>query len=232
MLPHPSNGAPQGLPELWIGQVQQIPEIIHIALGHRYAILQDGLRLNIAKFSKNLRVVVAASSAEDLFSGLRAHRTDLVIVGLDLPGFEGMAILKKLREDFPDLRVAVLTAKEETYRECLRHDVAGFILKREPAARIVKAIETIASGTFYATADVAGSASQTPSVFGDAPELSSRERETLILVAQGLRNTDIAERLGIRLRTVEFHKTNLKRKLQARTSGELIRIAYERKLIG
>ena len=208
-----------------------------IALGHRYAIIQDGLRLNISKFSTKLRVVLAVSSAEELFKALPSLSTDLIVVGLDLPGYEGAAILQHLQGKFPDRRVAVLTAKEASYRECMKHDPAGFIMKRESAARIVRAIETIVDGTFYATPGVAEASRSSEAARGPSPAgepgavLSAREREMLLLVAEGLRNADIAERLGIRLRTVEFHKTNLKRKLQAKTSGELIRYAYEQKLL-
>ncbi len=215
------------------GSVSKVPETYRVVLGHRFGILQDGLRLNIAKFSERLKVIGTASTAEDLFALLAGQETDLILVGLDLPGYEGSAILRALAERFPDRRVAVLTAKEETLAECMRYNACGFILKREPAARIVRAIETIAAGGTYVTPDVGrrAAARADGSAAAQAEGLSSRERELLLLVAEGLRNTDIAERLGIRLRTVEFHKTNLKRKLQARTSGELIRIAYERRLI-
>ena len=206
-----------------------------IALAHRYAIIQDGVRLNISKFSTSLRVTIAVSTAQDLFKALPTLQTDLIVVGLDLPGYEGTGILSALHSDFPDRRVAVLTAKEGLYQDCMRHHAAGFILKREPAARIVKGIETIVAGDFYVTPGVVEAAAvlseEAGPHAGNGQDLSVRERQLLALVAEGLRNSDIAERLGIRLRTVEFHKTNLKRKLKAKTSGELIRFAFEQKLI-
>lgn len=197
---------------------------IRIVLAHSYDIIVQGLRAELAAFP-------GISLAEVVHSGpqLRAaleRGSDAVVTGLFMPGFQGLDSVRDLGRDYPRLRIAILTAYPQYLKQARKLEIPGYILKSESAERIAHAIQVVATGGSYYSpqSPVEGNPPPKPDV------LSARELEVLAGVAKGQRNAEIAQSLGITTRTVEFHKQNIKERLDLETSADLIRYAYENSL--
>jgi len=200
---------------------------IRIVLAHSFDIIVQGLRAEMAAFpALSLQDVV--HTGDELRAALE-RGCDAVVTGLYMPGFNGIESVRGLCRDFPSLRVAILTAYPQYSRQAKKLEIPGYILKSESAPRIAHAIYIVASGGSYYSADVEGADQLRPMPKPDI--LSARELEVLRLVARGSRNAEIAQHLGITTRTVEFHKQNIKERLQLETSADLIRYAYEHDLL-
>lgn len=150
---------------------------------------------------------------------------DLVISDLDLPDGNGLDIVKDLRARGSDVKILIYSANDE--REyalrAMNAGANGYLMKDASIPRLFECMETI----------LAGQASVSESIFdtmlGNAPsetsKLTDRELAIFTRIGQGATNNDIAERLHISLRTVDSHRTNMRRKLGLRNAGDLVREA-------
>lgn len=199
---------------------------IRIVLAHSFDIIVQGLRAEMAAFP-GLLLQDVVHTGEQLRASV-ARGCDAVVTGLYMPGFNGIESVKMLCREFPSLRLAILTAYPQYSRQARKLEIPGYILKSESASRIAHAIYVVASGGSYYSAESDAPAAR-PEPKPDI--LSARELEVLRAVARGSRNAEIAQDLGITTRTVEFHKQNIKGRLELETSADLIRYAYENNLL-
>lgn len=198
---------------------------IRIVLAHSYDIIVQGLRSELAAFP-GITLAEVVHSGPELRAALQ-RGCDAAVTGLFMPGFKGIESIQELCRDFPQVRIAVLTAYPQYAKLARKLEVPGYILKSESAERIAHAIAVVARGGSYYSPD------GEPSGTNPAPKpdvLSARELEVLSAVARGQKNAEIAQSLGITTRTVEFHKQNIKERLDLETSADLIRYAYENSL--
>lgn len=197
---------------------------MRVVLAHSFDIVVQGLRKEMAAFpGLDLRAVV--HSGAELEKALR-DGCDLLVTGLFMPGFEGLDAVAELATGNPRVKIIVLTAYPQYSRAARKLGIPGYVLKSESASRIAHAIHVVAKGgTYYSE--------EPPTVRAPTPKpdvLSPRELEVLLAVARGCRNAEIARGLGITTRTVEFHKQNIKERLDLETSADLIRYVYEHAL--
>lgn len=167
-------------------------------------------------------------------------RPDVLVVDLQMPGLSGLDVLRRVRAAVPETRVVLFTMHaEDTYvREALSTGAAGYVLKDADAGELVHAIRIVLGGGRYLSPALA---ERTISAYLDQPArlqqvdwtemLTTRERQVLVLAAQGLNNATIGERLSISPRTAETHRTNLLRKLSLKSQGELVLFARKRGLL-
>jgi two-component system, NarL family, nitrate/nitrite response regulator NarL len=199
---------------------------IRLMLVDDHPLVRDGLRARL-EAAPGLRVVAEADSADAAVELAPRAAPDLVLMDIGLRGANGIEATRRLRALLPALRVVVLSMHDnaEYVREALRAGAGGYVLKDSPAEEIVEAIHAVMAGGQYLSAGLAA-ASQRPS--GDEG-LTPREREVLALIAEGLSSRDIGERLAMGVRTVETHRTNLRRKLDLPSAAALVRYAVERR---
>ena len=200
---------------------------MRIVLAHSYDIVTQGLRAELASFS-SLKLAKVVHDASGL-RGALLDGMDLAVTGLFMPGFHGIASIEELCRDFPGLRIVVLTAYPQYYKQARKLGVSGYVLKSENATRIARAILDVAQGgTYYSPECENAIVSE-----GQIPRpdvLSEREVQVIRAVAEGKKNAEIARALEITTRTVEFHKQKIKEKLGLETSADLIRYVYENRL--
>lgn len=173
--------------------------------------------------------VVALATEGAAVPGLVAlHQPDLLVLDLDLPDQDGVAVVRQIRSASPAVAVLALTHSASiSEREVLRLlGVRGYLSKTAPVAEFVAAVGLIATGhhTLWASPAPSGA----PPL---ATALTPREHEVLRLLASGLGNARIAEMLGLRVKSVEFHVTHILDKLEARSRSEAIGKAQAHGLI-
>jgi two-component system nitrate/nitrite response regulator NarL len=180
-------------------------------------------------------LVVVGEAADGLQGLAKASelRPDLVVVDLNLPKLSGLGLMSALRTRQPKVKVVVLSMYEpdEVVRSIIHSGARGYLCKRDAATELVTALETVAGGGTYF--DTAFSRTLLPHLTGTSGhtnrrfDISPRQREVLIGVAEGLSSKEIAARLNISIRTVETHREHLARRLHIRNVAEFTRYAIE-----
>ena len=162
-----------------------------------------------------------ASDGVELLTLMAGARADVALMDVSMPGPGWAAILSKADAHHPDLRVVALTVHSEPYvaRQLLDAGAAGYVLKNNALRDLLTAINLASRGERYVSPSVAADLKGLTTT--DA-RLSMRECECLAAAARGAMSQEIAHRLGIAERTVEFHMTNAMRKLGARHRTEAV----------
>ncbi len=181
----------------------------------------------------SLRVVAEAASAADARTALEKGDVDLVLLDISLPEETGLELLRSLREDGASAPpVLVLSMHDErVYAErALRAGARGYLMKHEAPDRVLDFVHRVLAGDVAVSDRVQRTmldrlASGERADAAPPDVLTARELEVFELIGHGLRSKDIAERLGISARTVETHRTHMRRKLGLDGSSDLLRVA-------
>ncbi len=199
---------------------------------------RDGIRSRIEN-EPGIEVVGEAASAEETMTEIRKQRPDIVTLDIRLRDVSGIEVARQIRQEWPDLKILVLTGYDfdQYVRASARAGIDGYLLKDAPQEDLIQALRQIAQGGAVLPPDIASKVMKT---YSEVPvagrerrteEVTVREIEVLELLFQGLRNTEIGERLSISARTVEAHVRSIFGKLGAQSRTEAVRIAVEMNLI-
>jgi DNA-binding NarL/FixJ family response regulator len=206
--------------------------VIRILVVDDHPIVRQGLVATLEDES-DFDVVGAASSAEEALTKAAHHLPDLILLDLELPGIGGIEAIPSLLAVSPTTRILVFTAydTDERVLDAVRAGAGGYLLKGAAVAEIASAIRSVAAGgTALAPSAAARLANAVRAPRGAGP-LTTREREVLRLIAQGLPGKQIAGSLGITERTVKFHTAALIRKLGADNRAQAVALAAQRGLL-
>lgn len=153
-----------------------------------------------------LEITASAGTAQAALEAIASHRPDIVVLDLAMPGGSGLEALRRLRAGNERPPVVILTAAIDDFQlgEAIRLGVDGIVMKTNDPARLIECLKSVARGRRWLDPDVAARADRLASR-GPDPGLSPRERQLVRLVAQGLRNRDIAAELGITEGTVKVY---------------------------
>jgi DNA-binding NarL/FixJ family response regulator len=209
-------------------------EVIRVLLVDDHAVVRRGLRAFV-ETEPALEVVGEAGDGQQALDLLREWHTlhrplpHVVLMDLRMPGMDGTAATERMTADYPDVRVVVLTSfgEAERVQGALAAGAAGYLLKDAEPGEVAAAIRAAAAGEVHLDSAVAGQLVRrmaAPRIGLTA--LTPREREILVLVAQGHPNRTIAEKLVISERTARTHVSNMLNKLQlsSRTQAALLAI--------
>jgi two-component system, NarL family, response regulator NreC len=205
--------------------------VIGIVVVDDHAVVRSGLRL-LLDAEEDLEVLAEAGNAREAVFEVRAHKPDVILLDLVMPGESGIEAVPKLLHEAPDAKILVLSMQDDPQyvREAFAVGATGYVLKEAADADVVDAIRQVAAGGSYVhptlgarmvAADAAAFAA------AEADPLSEREREVLRLLALGHTNQEIAKQLFISVRTAETHRAHIMRKLGLETRAELVRYALE-----
>lgn len=203
--------------------------MINVAIVDDHKILTEGLQ-SLIEGSGIAKVAGVAYSAADCRNSIRFWNPDVLLLDVGLPDISGVDFCKELKESFPELRVLALTTHNEysVVRQMLEHGASGYLLKNAMCEEVLAGIKAVAEGETFLCHEI--------DLLMKRPKetqlwLSQREREMLKLVAEGLTNTEIAERIFLSPETIKSYRKNLILKLDAKNTAVLVRIAIEKKLI-
>lgn len=198
-------------------------------LADDHAIMREGVKLLIGAM-EDVSVVAEAAEGETLLKRVRDTKADLLVLDLGMPGVSGVPFIAEIRELAPRLQIIVLTANIEprTVRLALEFGANAYLTKDGDPEELGSAIEALRRGETYLARTVRFAISEPDrSRMPDAQEiispvpLTQRERQILLLVAQGMTARETAERLGISQATARKHRENLMRKLDLHSTAEL-----------
>jgi len=162
------------------------------------------------------------------------NTADVILMDISMPGMDGVELCARMKETYPGVFILGLsTFNQGLYiKKMMENGASGYILKNSSKEELLQAIHTIASGGIYFSGETgeALKAYQKSSAIA-LPELSTREKEILGLIAEGYTNPQIAEKIFLSSFTVDSHRKNLLAKLNVKNTACLIRLAVERKLI-
>lgn len=204
--------------------------MINVILVDDHDVIRKGLGL-IFKQTDDINLIGSTESADETLKLLKANiQTDVLILDLEMPENNGLTVLRKVREVFPNIRVLIMSMHpEEIYAvNCLKAGAMGFVSKSQPTEMILDAIRKVNEGAIYISEKLSERMALQRRAGANAAQrrlykrLSIREIEVLRLLASGRRNKQVADELGINEKTVSTYKARLLRKLNVNNMVELI----------
>jgi two-component system response regulator NreC len=214
--------------------------MLNVLLVEDHAIVRQGIVALLAE-EPDITVVGETGDGSQALVLVEALRPNIVLMDLSLPGMGGIEAIRQVRERFPDVRVVVLSMheSEEYVFRALRAGASAYVVKQSTSTELVLALRAVAAGsTFLSPAiseilidDYVHRAASQARDREALHILTPREREVLQLIARGLNNRQIAERLHISIKTVETHRGNMMGKLDVHDRAGLVRFAMQSGLI-
>ena len=193
-----------------------------------HPLFREGIATVVAN-EADLELVGTAGSAKSALEQFRTHRPDITLMDLRLPDMSGISAIVSIREEFPDAKVIVVTTFEGDYeiQRALTAGASGYLLKSAPLDELVGVIRKVYAGRKHLPAAVAESLA----VYVGGDPLTEREVEVLRRIAEGDRNRDIGEHLGITEDTVKVHVKRIMDKLGAKDRTQAVAIGIRRGVI-
>ena len=210
---------------------------ITLVLADDHPIFLGGLK-ELFRLEPDFEVLACCGNGEEALHAVRQYRPDVLVLDIHMPGKDGMAVLQELNQEKLPTRMVVLTAElsEDDVLEALRQDVRGVVLKEMAPRLLVECIRKVHAGEQWLERRSIGRALEKllrreAGARQLAGVLTPREIEITRMVAAGLRNREIADKLFISEGTVKIHLHHTYEKLRVDTRPELIRYAQERGLL-
>lgn len=211
----------------------------HILIIDDHEVVRAGLRLLIES-TPDLEVVGEADNGESGLAAAIDLQPDVILMDVTMPGMNGIEATAAIKARLPDVSVLALTIHEgqEYFFQMLQAGASGYVPKRAAPDVLLSAIETVAAGNVFIEPGIAKllvtDYVQRVEEGGDKDKydgLTPREREVLTHIAEDYTNQEIANLLGIAVKTVEHHRENIMRKLDLHTRTELVKYAIRKGLI-
>jgi DNA-binding NarL/FixJ family response regulator len=210
---------------------------IRVVLADDHPIILDGLEI-LFRMEQDIQVVARCVNGEEALQAVRQHRPDILILDIRMPGKDGLAVLREMKEDDLPTRVVLLTVAldEEETVEALRLGVRGVVLKEMAPQMLVQCVRKVNAGEQWLERRSVGRALE-KLLWREAGTrevsrvLTPREIEIVRMVAAGLRNKEIADKLSISEGTVKIHLHHIYEKLQLNGRLELGLYAQDRGLV-
>ena len=213
---------------------------VRVLIVDDHTLLRQALRMMLDD-NDALEVVGEAANGREAVEAAERLRPDVVLMDMVMPSLNGIEATRQIAKRTPSCRVLILTAylEDEHLLQSLKAGAAGYVVKNSDLEELLLAIQSVHRGNSYFSASVSEEIAvnevllqaKQPNPKTGYDLLTSREREVLQLIAEGLSNQRIAEELVISVKTVEAHKAHIMSKLHARNRTDLIRYAIKRGLV-
>jgi DNA-binding NarL/FixJ family response regulator len=214
-----------------------VSDKVKVLIVDDHAILREGVRA-LLKLHDDLEVVGEASNGQQALEEEARLGPDVILMDISMPGLGGIETTLELKKRGSRARILILSQYEdrEYVRRLLKAGVSGFVLKKSAGAELANAIRAVHRGGLVLDPEVARTAMQEagPAGPGDGDPydaLTDREKQVLKLVAEGRSNKEVAELLGISVKTAMTHREHVMEKLGVHNRTELVRFAIKRGVI-
>lgn len=212
---------------------------IRLLLVDDHAVIRLGMRM-LFDSEADIEIVAEAENGAQAITAVQQHHPDIVLMDIGLPDMSGIEATRRIKEQSPETSIVALTIHEdkEYFFQMLDAGATGYVPKRAAPQELITAIRTAAAGEVYLFPSMAKYlvkdylSQQTEDKEKDSlSELTPREQEVLILLADGATNADIADELFISPKTVARHRENIMRKLNLHSRTELVKYAIRKGII-
>lgn len=210
---------------------------IRILIVDDHQIFIDGLAALLQQFNE-VNVVGSACSANEAVAKALSLKPDLVLMDIQMPGKDGITATREILKQLPQTKIIALTSANESIyiKKMLEAGASGYVLKNIDREELEQIIKKVSRGEKHLDQAVSGelinnynSKTATPAPLED--KLTKREKEVLVLIAQGLTDKEIADKVFLSAQTVITHRKNILGKLGLKNKVELARFALEKGLL-
>jgi DNA-binding NarL/FixJ family response regulator len=211
-------------------------QIIKVLVADDHPVVRKGVQTCLAKQAK-LKIVGEAIDGDEALRKARELCPDVILLDISMPGMNGLAVTEVLRKELPDMKVLILSvhSNREYIFRVIQAGAHGYVSKEAPPEELLRAIESVYEGEPHFSEDIRRDAlNQFVIGGGKKPpfaQLTSREREVLIHIAEGQSNKEIADKLNIGVRTIETHRERIMRRLNIHSVAGLTKYAIANGLI-
>ncbi len=214
---------------------------IHVAIADDHQLFREGLTLIIGS-NQDFKLVLEADNGQILLDRIEKleQKPDVILLDLKMPVKDGMETLRELKENYPDVKVLILTMLDEDdyILHLLDMGASGYLLKNSSAEEVITAIKTVAEKDFYFNDHISKimlrglrKKRKTPPALNNSTRITEREQEVLELLCHEMTTSEIAEKLFVSVRTVETHRKHLMEKLEAKNTAGIIYRAVKEGLV-
>ena len=192
-----------------------------VLLADDHALVRSGIRTALEGLP-DLEFVSEVGDGPALMAALTSMQPDLLIVDVHMPDFAPLTAIREIRRRYPDMRILVISAYDDDVyvQGLLGMGVGGYHLKDQPLSDLKLAVQRVLAGERWISSPLLGKLVKRTDTGADLPSLTTRQRDLLRLLRQGLDNHSIADRLGLSVKTVENHLTRLYRRLNVQSRLE------------
>jgi DNA-binding NarL/FixJ family response regulator len=210
---------------------------LKILLVDDHQILREVISVML-KNESGYEIVAEASSVEEAEKVMEAHAIDVVILDIGMPNRNGLQLIETAKRKYPEVKFLILSMhlEDEYVFKAVDLGVKGYLHKVASSQELLMALKHLANGDSYFSQKVVkiimeGARYRRHSIGKKPKDLTKREKEIISLVIEGMSNAEIAEQLGISVRTVENHRFNMLRKIGARNTPELVKFTLENRIL-
>ena len=205
---------------------------IRIIIADDHRVFIDGMKAMLKEIS-GLEVIADAENGNQLIEQAGKHKPDVILTDIQMPLKDGIDATKEIHKLYPEIKIVALTMLNESMfiKKMLEAGASGYVLKTIDKEELIKVIRKVAAGEKHFSAEVTAQLMNNFSQKSPLDILTKREREILSLIAQGLTDKEIAEKVFLSPLTATTHRKNILSKLGLKNKVELTRFALENKLI-
>jgi len=203
-----------------------------------HALFRAGLLATLNSDYFNIEIIGEADCGVALFHLLLTTQADLILLDINLPDMSGVEIVRRLRRDYPDIKILAISAENnaKTVEDMLNVGINGFISKQKSDAReLSEAIYAVMNGLEYFGKDITSIIYDVyvakKKTIAISSEFTEREKEIIILCSEGLICKEVADRLKMSIHTVNTHKKNIFKKLGINNTMEMVQYALKHGII-
>jgi two-component system response regulator NreC len=212
--------------------------MIRLLIADDHAVVRSGFAM-ILEQQLDVKVVAQAADGEEAYQLAGQTQPDIILTDISMPpGENGLYLLNRIKKNFPDIKVIMLTMydEQEYLLRAMRGGASGYVLKNSSDEELIKAIRTVANGEVYIASQMMAGFVDEALGGSDAgakvrPKLTEHEQEIVTLAAYGFSNKEIASKLIVSVKTIESQKAKIMDKLGLKSRPELVEYALKNRLL-
>ena len=206
--------------------------MIKIYIVEDHSVVVEGI-YSLLKNEKGVEVCGYASNAQNCIDYFINHTADIILMDIGLPDKSGIELCSIIKNKYPGIMVLALsTFNQGTYiKKMIEAGASGYLLKNTSKSEMLEAIKTVTEGKTFLSFQVGKELQSCQDENQHIPLLTKREKEILLLIAEGMTNQQIKDQLFISIDTVDSHRKNLHTKLKVKNTAMLVRYAVENKML-
>ena len=196
---------------------------IKVVITDDHPIITQGLELFLST-KTDIEVSAIFSDGNQLLQWLSGNETDIILLDIYLQNESGLELCRKISEEFPEIGIIAISGQDEgvVVSQMLQNGALGYVLKNAESEEITEAIRTVFRGGKYLCKRTKTALEKLDSQLTKIPKITRREKDVLLLIADGLTTSEVADKLFISPHTVESHRKNLMEKFEMKSMTSVI----------